>query len=930
MTSWTPVDPNDPLQARRAVLPNGLTVLFSPNRETPRVYCRVVVRAGAAQEPRETTGLAHYLEHMLANKGSEELGTVDRAAERPHLEVIEDAYERMRDGEVEGPLREAIAGAAVAAAPFAVPNELKQLHGRLGSRAFNAFTSHDQTSYVVDLAAERFAAWARVEADRFRHPVFRSFPTEVETICEEKKRALDDPRRSARRAMMGALFAGHPYGTPVLGLSEHLERPSMRAMRAFYDRWYVPQNMAVVLSGDLDADEVLDVVARWFGELRGAETERLVLGRPAALEGETRVRLAHRGAPELRIGWRTVDTQHDDVVALDLVDEVLHNGGVGRLDALVQRQEARAAGSYHSARLDAGVFCLWGRPRVGQTLAELEGQLLRELNAVREGEVAAEDLRAIVRNVEVDELAGRESSKGRVRRMADAWMRGEDPCDTDRRLRALRALTVEQVVEAARRWLGPERVVVEREEGEPDLVPPQTPPIPPLPPGASEHSPLFHEVLATPAVPVAAVELVEGRDFDVTSVQGVRVVSSPNPHSGLTRISMRWELGWEGLPGLSSAVRLAREGGAGGRSREEIERGMFDIATTVEARAGRWTTDVAFIGPAETWREALAIERERWTQPEVTREEAHAVVDDLLLRREQARETRAHRISALAAWSLRGEQSVFLLRPTPDELRELADGGPAPLTATLERGAVVAMVSGPVDPAELARELGVSREPHPEISALDYVRPTADRVLLLHDESAQAQVTIHSPQYGYRADDYGPRRIWSEVMGGAAGLVFSEIREKRGMAYSAHAGWSNGWRAGDANLAWLRVGTDSAKAASVAELLMEMLREFPAGEDRIARARTGALARRRTDRIGFASIPATVEDWRGKGIGEDPIHAHLAALERCSDADVREFGREVAAAPVTVCVVGDLNRIDRAALAALGEVTELSLDAIER
>jgi len=894
------------------------------------VYCRVVVRAGAAREPREATGLAHYLEHMLANKGSEELGVVDRKAEEPHLRAIEDAYQRLRRGESEGPLRDLIARHAIAAAPHAVPNELKQLHGRLGSRAFNAFTSHDQTSYVVDLPAERFAAWARVEADRFAHPVFRSFPTEVETICEEKKRALDDPRRSARRAMMGALFAGHPYGTPVLGRSEHLERPSMQAMRAFYERWYVPENMAVVLSGDLDADGALETVERWFGRLGSGTAEAPAVATLPALGGEQRVRLAHRAPPELRLGWRTMDASHEDAVALDLVDEVLHNGGVGRLDALVQRQEARSAGSYHSARLEAGVFCLWGRPRAGQTIEDLEARLVAEVEAVQAGEVRPEDLAAIVRNVEVDELAGRESNKGRVRRMADAWLRGDDPRDTEARLRALRDVTVSRLVEVARRWLGPERVVVERLDGEPDLRPPSTPPIPPLPPGAATHSRLFEETLAMPVEPVEPRALVEGRDFSVLVEGGVRVVHAPNPHAGLARISLRWSLGWEGLPGLSSAVRLAREGGAAGASRMALERRMFDLATTVEARAGRWTTDVALIGPADAMREALAVERERWTTPEVTPEEAHAVVDDLLLRREQARLTRAHRISALTAWSLRGSDSVFLQRPTADELRTLAERGPAEETRRLVAGALVAMVSGPVDPSEVARELGVSRQLHPGAEQLDYVRVPADRVLLLHDDSAQAQVTVHSPQYGYVADDYGPRRIWTEVMGGSAGLVFSEVREKRGMAYAAHAGWSNGWRAGDANLAWLRVGTDSAKAADVAGLLMRLLREFPAEPARIARARSGALARRRTDRIGFASVPATVEDWRGKGISADPIVSHLEALRGCGDDAVREFAREVSDRPVTICVVGDLERIDRGALAALGDVTELTLDAIER
>ncbi len=200
--------PDDPLHVRTARLENGLTVLLSRNPEQPRVYCRVVARVGAAQEPRDATGLAHYLEHMLANKGSRRLGTLDHAAEAPTLARIEELYEQLRagDGAEAARLFDAISVASAEAAPLAIPNELKQLHGRLGSRDLNAFTSHDQTSFVVDVPAARLAAWAELEADRFAGPVFRSFQTEVETICEEKKRSLDDPGKQTHRALMAALW----------------------------------------------------------------------------------------------------------------------------------------------------------------------------------------------------------------------------------------------------------------------------------------------------------------------------------------------------------------------------------------------------------------------------------------------------------------------------------------------------------------------------------------------------------------------------------------------------------------------------------------------------------------------------------------------------------------------------------------------------
>ena len=261
-------------------------------------------------------------------------------------------------------------------------------------------------------------------------------------------------------------------------------------------------------------------------------------------------------------------------------------------------------------------------------------------------------------------------------------------------------------------------------------------------------------------------------------------------------------------------MRLARKGGLAGLDRSAVERHLFDLATTVENRPGRWTTDLALAGPHETWRDALAVALRRLSAPVLGVDEAQAEIDDLLLRRKQARSSRTHHIRALSAWATRGPESVYLRRMKEAELRALAESGPHTVTRDLQRGAVLALVTGPVSPEELMDALGVARESFPDTSPLDFVRPPRDRILLLHHPSQQAQVTVHSPQYGYRPDDYGPRRLWAETMGGPAGLVFSEVREKRGMAYSAHAGITNGWRRGDANHAWLRVGTEAGKAAA--------------------------------------------------------------------------------------------------------------------
>jgi zinc protease len=136
---------------------------------------------------------------------------------------------------------------------FAVPNELDQMLGELGGTGINAFTSYDETVYHNTFPASQIDTWLQIYAHRFEDPVFRLFPTELEAVYEEKNSAMDTTGYELFRTFMRGAFPGHPYGrNDILGEVEHLKRPSLRVMKEYFDRWYVPGNMALVLSGDLD------------------------------------------------------------------------------------------------------------------------------------------------------------------------------------------------------------------------------------------------------------------------------------------------------------------------------------------------------------------------------------------------------------------------------------------------------------------------------------------------------------------------------------------------------------------------------------------------------------------------------------------------------------------------------------------------------
>jgi predicted Zn-dependent peptidase len=180
-------NPNDPMKVAIYRLDNGLTVYLTENHESPRFYAEIGVRAGSKMDPAESTGLAHYLEHMLF-KGTDKLGSVGFEEEKKYLDQVEALYEQHfteTDPEKRKELYKQINAASAAAAKLAVPNEIDRLYKSMGSTDVNAHTWHEQTVYEVDLPSNRVEQWATIESERFRNPIFRLFPTELEAVYEK-------------------------------------------------------------------------------------------------------------------------------------------------------------------------------------------------------------------------------------------------------------------------------------------------------------------------------------------------------------------------------------------------------------------------------------------------------------------------------------------------------------------------------------------------------------------------------------------------------------------------------------------------------------------------------------------------------------------------------------------------------------------------
>ena len=341
----------DMMQSRIYTLKNGLTVYLSVNKEKPRIQTYIAVRTGSRNDPHETTGLAHYLEHLMF-KGTTHFGTSDYAKELPYLNDIERRYEEYRkvtDPAQRKLLYHQIDSVSQLAAQYNIPNEYDKLMSSIGAEGTNAYTSNDVTCYVEDIPANEVENWARIQSDRFQDMVIRGFHTELEAVYEEFNISLAKDSRKEWAAYNAKMYPGHPYGMQTtIGTQEHLKNPSITNIKNYFKRYYCPNNVAICMSGDFDPDKVIATIDKYFGRWKANPN----LSRPEyapvpTLTAPTDTTVIGQEAENVMLGWkfdRAASLQQD---TLNVIAEMLSNGKAGLFDL-------NAISGWRSLRLSAG------------------------------------------------------------------------------------------------------------------------------------------------------------------------------------------------------------------------------------------------------------------------------------------------------------------------------------------------------------------------------------------------------------------------------------------------------------------------------------------------------------------------------------------------------------------------------------------------
>lgn len=789
---------NDPMNTRFYTLKNGLTVALSPNTKEPRIAFRMAVRAGSNTDPKDHTGLAHYLEHMLF-KGTDKYGSLDWAKEKPYLDQIDALYEQYNhstDATQRKAIYRSIDSVSGLAAKYAIANEYDKMMSSLGSQATNAHTSVEETVYDENIPSNALDKLLAVQSERFRNPVLRIFHTELEAVYEEKNRTLDNDQRKTFYAAMEMLFPTHNYGQQTtIGTIEHLKNPSLKAIREYYYKYYVPNNMAVVMAGDFNPDEVIKKVDAAFSYMQPKPVEEYKGPVEAPVKGPLVREVFGPAAESVFMAYRVGASNSREAFIADLTSSILSNGKAGLLDLnLNKAQKVLSANAGVQQFKDYGLFILSANPKQGQTLEGVKDILLEQITKLKAGDFDESLIKAIVANQKLSQLQGQENNVFRTANIVDEFIKNRDTewDEFTAQLDQAEKVTKKEIVDFANKFFADNYVVVYKRKGEDkSIVKVEKPPITPVETNAGKQSDFVKNITGSPLPATKPVWIEYNKDIQKGKAGIADVLYVPNKENSLFRLHYYFNQGSYNNRMLPIALQYLQFLGTDKASAEDITKEFYNLAASFNANAAGEETTVTINGLQENFDKAVSLFETllRNCKPD---EAALASLKDRILKQRANNKTNKQAIAqAVRNYAIYGANNPFNYVLTNEEIKSLKADELVALLHSLPNYQHDVLYYGPAPIATVSADISKLHAlpkawtASPKAAVFKPLKQTSNQVLFTDYDAVQSEIYWVKDLGAYDPKKSATIDLYNNYFGGGmSGVVFQTIRESKALAYS--------------------------------------------------------------------------------------------------------------------------------------------------
>ncbi len=928
-------------------LDNGMTVLLWEDHDAPDVTGYVAVRAGAIDEPVEYTGLAHYLEHMLF-KGTQRIGALDWEKEKPLYEKIialYDQYSDATDPKVREDLTRQINEASMAAAEVSTTEDFFRLMDGIGATGVNAFTSYDMTCYHNSFPANQMYKWLTIFSDRLIDPVFRTFQAELENVFEEYNMYEDGMGTQQSNRLYQEVYKGHPYERNVIGKPEHLKNPRLSRLIEFYNTWYVPNNMALILVGDFDTERTKPMIAQTFGRLQPKQLPERKTYPDADYTGNPKKRFKIGYSPRVTWAYKGVKVGDDDMLPLQLVLNLLNNSAnTGLLDKISMDGEVSSVYAYLDARRDAGRIMISAIPyydpnqRSYDSNSLTEKIVMKQVNRLKTGDIPEWLIQSVKDAYIRDFDLTFEDADAKMNHLVESFIYNQPVNDLFTQKERFLALTIDDIKRVAQHYFSADHLTVEFEEGEPKknkLAKPQIKPLNPPTNVETEYARAFKQL---PSDPVKQTYTDYSKVLVKQIDPNVNLHYAKNPKNNIFSLVLRYGIGTRKNPMLQYAVALMNSAGiAPDTDNQQFRRQLSELGGSLAYGVSDSYMTVQILGDESKLKEICQLVTKQMLMPNLDYKKMESVRGSYFVSRLSIPQMDEAQIDALLEYALYGKRSDYL---DVIPMRDIINTSIAILTADFVNATGYALdihYCGQLPAKEvemiLTGNLPLQKNVQESESPIIREREKYDNMSIYffpNSKVQQAKVYFYIEDAPYTKEQDVVRQAFNQYFsGGFTGLVMDEIRTKRSMAYTAYGMMSRPVLPNHNAMFMGYIGTQSDKVADAVRTFMDLMNNMPEYPERIETIRTILKQQGQADKPSFRALTFAKDQLQRFGYMDDPAKVNATAIDNLTFQQISDYYKQhIQGKPVTIIIMGDPKQINKKTMAGFGKFNSMSKSRI--
>jgi zinc protease len=928
---------NDPMGVRIYTLKNGLKVYFTVVKDAPRIQTLISVKAGSLIEPEQTTGLAHYFEHLMF-KGTSQFGTSNWEKEKVLIGRISDLFEQRlatTDSIKKVKIFASIDSLSILASNYTIPNEYDKLMQVIGGQGTNAFTSYQGTSYIEDIPSNEIDRWLKLQQERFSNIALRLFHTELETVYEEFNMAQDQDRFKAYTALMTGLFPTHPLGRFVLGFPEHLKNPSMVNIHNFFNTYYVPNNMAIIMSGDFDMDKTILMIDKTFGQFKAKSFEKPVFPAEQPITKPVIKEVFGPDAEMVSIGFRFKGDSTQDKKYVALIDMILNNSAAGLIDLnLVQDQKILNGGCYPQFYVDYGVHQFWGNPREGQKLETVKDLLLGEIEKVKKGEFDDWLIKAVINDMRLQAIRNQEYYQNRAYILNDDFQINRSRMESIIFYDELDKITKDQLMQFASENYRDNYVVTYKRKGvDKNMVKVPKPKITPININRNDQSEFFTEFSKNKPGKINPVFVDFEKEMQKKELKpGIDLFYIPNKTNELFELCYIIDMGKANSKKLEQAVRYLPFVGTDKYTPAQLQQEFYKLGVRFNVYTGDERSYVYVSGLDKSFEPAAGLLEHLLTHAKADTSTYRKYIEGVLKERSNNKMNKDFILQvALANYGKYGKNSAFTDIIQEKEMRAQNPVELMSLVKDLGTYKQRILYYGKSD-LNTAMATILKQHPLPD-KPMDYsaatIYPEADfkanQVFFIDYDMVQTNFLLVGKTGMFSPQMLPYVNLYNDYYGY---IVFQEIREARGLAYAAGTWIETPDKKDRSFFTTSFVATQADKLNEATSTLNSLMKNLKEDQRRYDLAKDAIMNRIETERITKTNIFWTYLNNMDKGITTDNRKDIYEKVQGISMADLKTFLENNKSKNYTLLVVGKNGSVDKNILKKLGNYKELSLQEV--